>query len=65
MKIKGNLSSVDQYLNIKLLDVSMENIKEYPYMVSDQCVFLFLRLPSKTVLSVAQLSDMSLCRPHR
>ena len=31
--MRGTLHSVDQYLNIKLLNVSVDDVENYPHMV--------------------------------
>ena len=33
LAIRGTLHSVDQYLNIKLLNVSVDDVEGYPHMV--------------------------------
>ncbi|KNC69450.1 hypothetical protein SARC_18043 [Sphaeroforma arctica JP610] len=33
LKIQGKLHSVDQFLNIKLKDITVENVEAYPHMV--------------------------------
>ena len=38
ISIKGTLKSVDQFLNIKLDDIGVENELRYPHLVSEnQC----------------------------
>ena len=38
--ITGRLQSVDQYLNVKLADVSIENPEKYPHLVSLKNCFI-------------------------
>ena len=33
LAVRGTLHSVDQYLNIKLLNVSVDDVENYPHMV--------------------------------
>ena len=35
MVITGQLLSVDQYLNMKLTDIEVEDVERYPHMVLD------------------------------
>ncbi len=36
MSIRGKLHSVDQFLNVKLVDISVVDVEKYPHMVSSQ-----------------------------
>lgn len=45
MVIVGTLQSVDQYLNIKLNDIEVENVERFPHMVSDSLSPLFYNFP--------------------
>eukprot|EP00056_Hartaetosiga_gracilis_P019779 m.15972 g.15972 ORF g.15972 m.15972 type:complete len:95 (+) comp7927_c0_seq1:43-327(+) len=40
LKIKGSLSSVDQYLNIKLENISVEEPEKYAHLVSVKNCFI-------------------------
>ena len=40
LAIRGTLHSVDQYLNIKLLNVSVDDVENYPHMVRAACLRL-------------------------
>ena len=33
MIITGQLNSVDQFLNLKLVDINVEDVEKYPHMV--------------------------------
>uniref|UniRef100_A0A6P7GWU2 U6 snRNA-associated Sm-like protein LSm2 n=1 Tax=Diabrotica virgifera virgifera TaxID=50390 RepID=A0A6P7GWU2_DIAVI len=44
LSICGTLHSVDQYLNIKLTDISVTDTDKYPHMVSSLLKFVFLTL---------------------
>ncbi len=39
ISIRGTLKSVDQYLNIKLDDITVVDELKYPHLVSTQCIF--------------------------
>lgn len=39
MVITGHLLSVDQYLNMKLTDIEVEDVERYPHMVLDILLF--------------------------
>ena len=41
LSIKGKLHSVDQYLNIKLNDISVLEEQKYPHMVTFTFFYLF------------------------
>ncbi|PRP86032.1 hypothetical protein PROFUN_05803 [Planoprotostelium fungivorum] len=53
--IKGTLHSVDQYLNIKLKDISVVDSEKFPHMISVQNCFIrgsvvrYVQLPSAEV----------------
>jgi U6 snRNA-associated Sm-like protein LSm2 len=40
LQISGQLQSVDQYLNVKLIDVSIDNPEKYPHLVSLKNCFI-------------------------
>jgi len=40
LQISGQLQSVDQYLNVKLTDVSIENPEKYPHLASLKNCFI-------------------------
>ena len=50
LAIRGTLHSVDQYLNIKLHDVRVEDEEKYPHMVRLPFLILLL-LPGPLMLS--------------
>ncbi|GAM19094.1 hypothetical protein SAMD00019534_022690, partial [Acytostelium subglobosum LB1] len=62
LSITGYLQSVDQYLNIKLKDVRVEEEDKYPYMLSVKNCFIrgsvvrFVHLPASEV-DVETLQD--------
>jgi U6 snRNA-associated Sm-like protein LSm2 len=40
MSIKGRLDSVDQFLNIKLADITVQDEERYPHMVQTKTILL-------------------------
>jgi U6 snRNA-associated Sm-like protein LSm2 len=40
MSITGQLASVDQFLNLKLLDISVQDSAKYPHMLSVKHCFI-------------------------
>ena len=44
LSITGTLHSVDQYLNIKLLDISVAEPEKYPHMVKNKTAFGWIGL---------------------
>lgn len=54
IQVRGTLKSVDQYLNIKLDDISVVNEISYPHLVSN--VMIFSLYPA--TLRVALLRDV-------
>ena len=55
LAIRGTLHSVDQYLNIKLLGVSVEDVQSFPHMQSVKDCFIrgsvikYVQLPATEV----------------
>lgn len=55
LAIRGTLHSVDQYLNIKLLSVSVEDVGQFPHMQSVKNCFIrgsvikYVQLPASEV----------------
>ena len=55
LQIKGKLQSVDQYLNVKLMNVTIENPEKYPHLVSLKNCFIrgsvvrYIHMDSKAV----------------
>lgn len=62
MAISGQLQSVDQYLNVKLTDVSIDNPEKYPHLVSLRNCFIrgsvvrYIHLATQSV-NVEKLED--------
>jgi len=62
--IRGTLHSVDQYLNIKLKDITILDEEKYPHMMSVRNCFIrgsvvrYVQLPAKEV-DTALLQDSS------
>lgn len=55
LSIRGQLHSVDQYLNVKLSDISVEDEARYPHLISVNNMFIrgsvirYIQLPSSAV----------------
>lgn len=55
LAIRGTLHSVDQYLNVKLLNVSVEDVAQFPHMQSVKNCFIrgsvikYVQLPASEV----------------
>eukprot|EP00040_Diaphanoeca_grandis_P029338 m.171570 g.171570 ORF g.171570 m.171570 type:complete len:97 (+) comp31653_c4_seq13:78-368(+) len=55
LSIRGTLQSVDQFLNIKLLNISVEDPEKHPHMMSVKNCFIrgsvvrYVQLPAKEV----------------
>ncbi|KAM9591929.1 LOW QUALITY PROTEIN: U6 snRNA-associated Sm-like protein LSm2 [Morphnus guianensis] len=49
LSICGTLHSVDQYLNIKLTDISVTDPEKYPHMLSVKNCFIYVQLPADEV----------------
>uniref|UniRef100_A0A7E4VPY7 Sm domain-containing protein n=1 Tax=Panagrellus redivivus TaxID=6233 RepID=A0A7E4VPY7_PANRE len=53
--LTGTLHSVDQYLNMKVTDISVHNPEKYPYMISVKNAFIrgsvirYVHLPTESV----------------
>lgn len=52
LKIRGTLHSVDQYLNVKLTNISVEEADKFPQMASVRSIFIrgstvrYIQLPA-------------------
>jgi U6 snRNA-associated Sm-like protein LSm2 len=53
----GILDSVDQYLNIKLNDISVVDPSQHPYLVSDGRVLVFVSLTCPPPLSQSSVKN--------
>ncbi|KOO25236.1 u6 snRNA-associated sm-like protein lsm2 [Chrysochromulina tobinii] len=55
LSIRGTLHSVDQYLNVKLLNISVEDVAQFPHMQSVKNCFIrgsvikYVQLPASEV----------------
>jgi small nuclear ribonucleoprotein (snRNP)-like protein len=59
IQIRGTLKSVDQYLNIKLDDITVVEEVKYPHLVGLGCGFLrILAVKDKNAKRVEQLQEM-------
>lgn len=64
MSLHGTLDSVDQYLNMKLLDIAVTDAEKFPHMLAVKNIFIrgsvirYVHLPAEEV-DVLQLQDAS------